>query len=462
MKEKTIKFKRRVVGLAGLMMIVPLLWAATLKFEGRAPSIHLERSSFSFGESQNITGTVSDQKNGIRGLRIALIKDRREVVLLEKHFPSGGFFSFNTGDPHTESFDFKFEPKKLGLSDGRAILRMVARDASWRAWGRGNLTYQEKEVVIDTRPPEIKILTKQHYISQGGAGLVIYSISEPCLKNSVVVGEKYFPGHPGYFTDPNIFLAFMAIDVRQSPDAKIFIEAVDRAGNRNKAGLSCHVRKKRFKKDTLRIPDGFLREKKEEFEKMISGGDGRKPLDIFIEINRKVRRANMETFAEIGAVIEPILHWEGKFLRLPGSATKARFADHRTYQYKGRIIDYQIHMGIDLASTEKTPVPAANRGKIVFSGELGIFGKTVVIDHGFGLHSVYSHLHRIDVQKGQMTAKGDIIGITGKTGLAGGDHLHFGVMIHGTFVNPLEWWDEAWIENNITGKIKAVASGSVR
>ncbi|MCK5419040.1 MAG: M23 family metallopeptidase, partial [Desulfobacterales bacterium] len=124
----------------------------------------------------------------------------------------------------------------------------------------------------------------------------------------------------------------------------------------------------------------------------------------------------------------------------------------------GKIIDRQVHLGIDLASVKHAPVPAANSGVVIFSGPLGIYGKTILIDHGFGLFSMYAHLNRSDVGKGQQVSKGDTLGRTGSTGLAGGDHLHFSMLVHNTFVNPVEWWDAAWIKNNILSKIEAVPS----
>ena len=111
-------------------------------------------------------------------------------------------------------------------------------------------------------------------------------------------------------------------------------------------------------------------------------------------------------------------------------------------------------MGIDLASLAHSPVPAANTGKVVFSDYLGIYGNTIIIDHGFGLFSMYSHLSELNVQPGQKVSRGDIIARTGSTGLAGGDHLHFSMLVHATFVNPVEWWDPAWIENNVSSKIR--------
>ena len=97
---------------------------------------------------------------------------------------------------------------------------------------------------------------------------------------------------------------------------------------------------------------------------------------------------------------------------------------------------------------------SANGGKVVFTGFLGIYGETVIIDHGMGLQTLYSHLRQIDVKEGQSVKKGDILGKTGVTGLAVGDHLHFGMVLSGLEVIPIEWWDAKWLEDNVTQKLR--------
>ena len=116
-------------------------------------------------------------------------------------------------------------------------------------------------------------------------------------------------------------------------------------------------------------------------------------------------------------------------------------------------------MGVDLASVAGSPVPAANRGRVVFAGRIGIYGRTVIIDHGMGLFSLYSHLSHISVDEDQMVGTGEAIGNSGMTGLAGGDHLHYGMLVNNTFVNPVEWWDKKWINNNVLSKLEWVGSG---
>ncbi len=130
--------------------------------------------------------------------------------------------------------------------------------------------------------------------------------------------------------------------------------------------------------------------------------------------------------------------------------------DEREYRYGGEVIDKQVHLGVDLASVKNAPIRAANRGKVVLAEFVGIYGNTVILDHGFGVLSTYSHLSNIAVREGQKIEKGDTIGTTGSTGLAGGDHLHFGILVQHLFVNPAEWWDPGWIKSNVFAKINAV------
>jgi murein DD-endopeptidase MepM/ murein hydrolase activator NlpD len=166
-------------------------------------------------------------------------------------------------------------------------------------------------------------------------------------------------------------------------------------------------------------------------------------------VNSVIRQKNN---AEIKAVCQktaPERLWDGRFLRMERGSPEAGFADHRTYLYQGQEIDRQVHLGIDLASTQHSEVVAANRGRVAFAGYLGLYGNAVIIDHGQGVFSLYGHLSEITVTLDAMLDKGAIIGRTGSTGMAGGDHLHFSMLVNGTFVTPVEWWDAHWLQDNI-------------
>ncbi|MDX9818596.1 MAG: M23 family metallopeptidase, partial [Desulfococcus multivorans] len=234
------------------------------------------------------------------------------------------------------------------------------------------------------------------------------------------------------------------------------ISAADRAGNISKAGFYHHIRSKTFKTDLIQLSDNFLAQKMPEFDDSLFKTPPTSPVDKFLAINREIRSANAQEFQRLSSISDGTIRWDNAFLRLPNAARKASFADHRDYRYQGETIDRQVHLGIDLASLAHAPVPAGNTGKVVFAGPIGIYGETVVIDHGIGLFSTYSHMNSIQVQPNQMVNRGDIIGTTGTTGLAGGDHLHYGMLVGGVFVNPVEWWDPEWIRNNITLRIDTI------
>ena len=423
-----------------------------VRLEGQPPTLELDLVEPYIGASQELTIAVSDTKSGLRRLWVGLLKDGKEVVLHATDFPSAGLLK--GGSLKETSIKFPVAPSKLGFSDGEAILRMVVQDYSWRDWWKGNKTYLEKTVVIDTQPPEIEVLSRAHNINQGGAGLVIFRTSESCSQSGVQVGDKFFPGHGGFFADPLVYLTFIALGYQQGRDTDMRVRAVDRAGNSTESSFYYHIRRKVFRKDKINISDGFLNRKIPEFSSQISQDASKSPVDKFLEINRDLRRANFQQIAFACQNPDQKMHWQGRFLRLPKSATRARFADHRTYYYKGREIDRQVHLGIDLASVANSTVPAGNTGVVAFAKLLGIYGKTVILDHGYGLFSMYSHLSQIAVQVGDRVSRGDKLGRTGSTGMAGGDHLHFSILINDTFVNPVEWWDRKWIQNNVTSKIE--------
>jgi len=464
-------FKSNLITLICILVVLPLGWILWIKLEGEKPTLKVDLPFPAIGAAHELPIFISDENSGLRRIWVSLLKNDKEIVLLKEEFPAAGFFK--GGEIHEKSFKLPIKPRELGIGEGNAVLRVEVRDFSWRGWWNGNKSWIEQEVTVDIKPPRIDVLSEIHNITQGGASFVVYRIFEPCPETGVFVGKNFFPGYsagniiPQRASAPkenDVIMAFIALDYKQGPETDIYIKAADRAGNTTKAGFRYYIRKRTFKKDTLNISDRFLDWKMPEFDVEVtpSLSDQGEPLSYqaekFLTINRKLREANYNKFLELVKNSDNTLYWEGTFARLPGSARQAAFADHREYKYNGRVIDMQVHMGIDLASIAHSPVPAGNTGKVIFTGFIGIYGETVVIDHGMGLFSTYSHLISIDVQKGQMVFKGDTIGRTGVTGLAAGDHLHYGMIVHNTFVNPIEWWDARWIKNNISNKIELAKS----
>ncbi len=161
----------------------------------------------------------------------------------------------------------------------------------------------------------------------------------------------------------------------------------------------------------------------------------------------------MARVAELARTSQPAFLWSGPFLQMPNTALKANFAQTRSYLYDGEVIDRQTHLGLDLASTARAPVPAPNSGVVLFAGWMTLYGNAVIIDHGYGLFSLAGHMASIDVAAGDPVTRGQTIGRSGATGLAGGDHLHLEIFVQGQSVDPLEWFDAKWIRDNLASKL---------
>ena len=453
--------KRVVFLVLILVILIPLIWVLVYKFEGKKPVVDIKLPSLYLKKSYEMSVNVTDHKTGLRKIIVSIMQQGKEKILLERQYESSGFLGLLSGSKTIkDSFIIPVEFWKYGMTDGDAVIRIMVSDYSWRGWNKGNICYTEKKVIIDSKPPKVSILTKRHNIERGGAGLVIYKIFEENVKSGVKAGDNFFPGHAGLFENKNIYAAFFALNHMQGPGTQLSVVAEDIAGNITKRGFHHYIRDKNFKTDILNIPDRFLEQKIPDFDVDAKNGSLQKEenplLKKFLYINSQVRKENVEKILSIPQITENKKYWDGRFLRLRGSARRAGFADRRIYKYKGKEIDRAVHLGIDLASTSNAPVKAANSGKVIFAQSVGIFGNTVIIDHGFGLCSLYSHLNQISVSKEVLVKKGDDIGFTGLTGLAGGDHLHFSMIVHNVFVNPVEWWDSKWIKNNIISKIDFV------
>ena len=173
----------------------------------------------------------------------------------------------------------------------------------------------------------------------------------------------------------------------------------------------------------------------------------------FLEINGHLRKKNGEYIASLAAKSQPRLLWTEAFKQMMNSQVESRFADRRTYFFENKEIDRQVHLGFDLATVQQAPVHASNEGVVAHADFLGIYGNCVIIDHGLGVMSLYAHLSHIAVKVGDTVKKDQEIWRTGSTGLAGGDHLHFTMLVQGVPVNPVEWWDPHWLQDRVFRKI---------
>jgi len=428
------KFLRTLLALCAVA-VIGLVVFVFLR-DGRAPVIKLTPQTGAASHTTNFTLTISSGSTGLRDCVIIAAQDGKRVEVLRKNFS-------DKQREHTEAFRL---PRDAGFKEGPLELSITVRDNALLAFmGRGKASLVEK-LTLDFSPPRISVNPGIHNVNQGGGAAVGYTVSKPVERTGVIVGERLFPA---FQQKDGMFICYFAMPYDMEPsNFKPKIMAQDKAGNETTQSISVLAIPKVFKSDKLNIPDSFLNDKMNQYTALYP--NEKTPVEIYKRVNKELRKQNEEELIRIGQDTSPTQLWSGPFLRLPASAGRANFGDQRDYYYNGEKIDHQTHMGVDLASVAQAPVPAANTGRIVYAAFFGIYGNCVIIDHGMGLQSLYSHLSEIHVTKGAEVKKGQIIAKTGATGLAAGDHLHFGMIISGLQVSPVEWWDEHWIKDNIT------------
>ena len=387
---------------------------------------------------------VTDQGAGLKSFKATLTQGGTEHSLASEQFDRG----------IGEKKIVVVLAKVSGVKEGPAVLRVTARDGSLSHFFSGNEATLEKNVTIDITPPTLELIADDRYVNFGGVGAIVYKPSADTAASGVKIGDYLFRGFPGQVKDhPDHWLALFAHPYDVAPETRPTLVATDKAGNTREMRLAYELKNVRYKKSTIAVSDNFLQNKVAPLLTDAAARSGA-PKDVFVAVNKRLRKENEERIITITKKATPSMLWKDAFAQLSNSKVEANFADQRTYTYNGEAIDTAYHLGYDLSVTKNYPAEAANSGAVVFTGDLGIYGNTVILDHGLGLFTLYSHLNSIDVKVGDSVAKRQILGKTGETGLAAGDHLHYGVYLDGVAVLPVEWWDQKWIDDNIKPKLE--------
>lgn len=324
-------------------------------------------------------------------------------------------------------------------------------------------------VRVRLEPPRVAVLSLHHYINHGGSEFVVFRATPHDVTAGVRVGDRVYAAYPGTavgINDPAVRVAVYALLHDQDLTTPMKVFATDEAGNTASADIDSRVFPKVFRRSRIDVPDTFLGrvvpailENSPDFAREVA--DPNDLVAAFLKINGDMRTRNAETIASFAAKSEPSMLWQGAFQQLGNSQVEASFADHRTYFHGGKEIDQQVHLGFDLAVTAAVPIVSAARGRVVSADYLGIYGNCVIVDHGLGVQSLYAHLSSIDVKPGDAVEKGQTLGRSGMTGLAGGDHLHFTMLVGGHPVSPVDWWSTQWMEDRVLRKIRE-AGGSAQ
>jgi len=451
MRRNYVYGRRRRKSRAWLWILLLILTGAGVgylslspTFERQKPRIELKDRYF-WNPKEPIVVTLKDNQ-GVGSYQAVLSDGARRIVVGSGRFE----------EPLRQTQVMIHLPKKSGLDESKSPWRLdvTLRDRSLWNFGRGNEAHRSTRIVVDHTPPVVGVVAASPSIVKGGSALVIFKAVDPHLKEVYLqVGKKRFEvlpyKHKGYWA------TLIAWPFRmQRFRAKIV--AIDTAGNRSELNVPIEEIGKKYRVSWIHLSDRFLNGKIVQIaQEDPKASAAHSPLERFRAVNEGMRIANENLIHRYTAKPSAVDYdrWKNlkAFYPLKHAMRVADFGDERHYYYtsKDHPVSLSYHLGYDLASTRHAPIYSSNAGRVVFASRNGIYGNMPIIDHGFGLYTIYGHCSSLLVEKGDRVKAGEVIAKTGMTGLALGDHLHFGMLVQGIEVLPMDWMKQNWIKSHI-------------
>jgi murein DD-endopeptidase MepM/ murein hydrolase activator NlpD len=427
--------------------------AAAAFWTGNPPHLEIKPGMAGIGRRTPIEVKIDDTGR-VEKLTVELVQGMDTRPVAEKSYDTHPTWAFWRAPAPGDLLSEVGRDTVPGLRGGKATIRVTAQRP-------GTLLRTPDPVVVSLdlpvrlAPPSLAVLSGFHYVAQGGCEAVVYRLGEGAVKDGVQSGAWWFPGYPlPGGADPRARFALFAVPYDAENAAAVRLVAVDDVGNQAGAAFIDKFFPKPLKHDVIALNDAFLQRvvpdvMRETPDLQDRGG----LLQNYLEINGDLRRREGKELAALASRSADHFLWKEGFLAMPNAKITAAFAQRRDYQYQGKHVDQQDHLGFDMASVAHAAVPASNDGVVLLARYFGIYGNAVVIDHGYGLMSLYGHLSSLEVREGQAVKRGQEVGRSGETGLAGGDHLHFTMLLRGLPVNPVEWWDPHWIQDRLARKL---------
>ena len=431
----TENVKKIILVLAVLVVLLLVFFVA----RSATPVVDLPSALVTLGQATPITVRVRDPR-GVRSVNAFIEQNgaRYQVFMLPEPSKSPErTWNFTAG--------VKTIPQ-LQAGKAKLIVEATSNDLLRKT------SRVERDLTVVTQPPSVSVDSEQHYLYLGMADLATFNVSGNWTEAGVRVGDQKFRAWPMPGGKEGMFSLY-AFAWNMPPATVPMVYAANAAGNDVTSPLVVIFPKKEQPKYTthdLQVSDAFLNKVMNELDPNGTGDS----VARFVKVNSEMRKANNKTLADLQYKTAEKFLWSRPFIRQPHSQAEANFADVRNYIYQGKKIDQQVHLGYDLAVTQHVGVQAANDGKVVYAAPLGIYGNCIVVDHGYGLQTIYGHLSRIDVKEGDMVKQGQVMGLSGMTGMAGGDHIHFAMQLDGVQIDPKEWWDPHWIKDHIAKRVE--------
>jgi len=335
-------------------------------------------------------------------------------------------------------------------SDAKIIIE--ASDRSLWNFFRPNKLNSEVKVICDITPPIASVIAASYGIAKGGSATVVFEARDENLDKAYVktAAGRVFKAQP--FVKKGFYIALVACDIKDN-NFSASIAAIDKAGNESSAPIGFFQKNVLYKDTKLVLKDDFLNQKIMELSSSMKVNAKTTPLDRFLFVNNTLRNENEKLISTVTTRVGDNMvdgFFAEPFLPIKKASVVGSFGDHRSYYLGNDIVSESYHKGVDFASVKEDTIVAPNNGVVIFAGPNGIYGNMSILYHGLGLFTLYGHCSSFLTKEGDLVSKNQPIAKTGMSGLAFGDHLHYGVVVQGVEVRPLEWFDANWIKLNVT------------
>ena len=417
-------------------------------FDRNSPKIETKNEIY-WNRVDTLEIKVSDNI-ALKNYSIYINDGASDTLIGEGEFPA---------DTQSEVLKIKYpKSEKFKKITNNLKLKISISDNSMWNMFKGNTDQKEINIKVDYKRPNVNILANSRMINQGGSALVVFQANDENLDELYIEanGNK-FKAQP--YKKKGYYAALIAWPFSDDTfSAKIY--AKDKANNKRVTKIPFYHKNPSYKISNIKASDNFIDGKITDLAssspEFASISD---KLEKLKSINETMRLENEKTIHNFSSKVSTKMlnSWKIKrFYPLRNGQKVASFGDHRYYYYKTKdnVVSESYHVGYDLASTSMADIKASNAGTVVYAEDNGIYGNMPMIDHGLGLYTLYGHCSQLLVNVDDKVKAGQVIAKTGKSGLALGDHLHFGILVQGIEVRPIEWFDKTWIKKFIDNVFK--------
>ncbi|MGX2982294.1 M23 family metallopeptidase [Helicobacter sp. 23-1045] len=412
-------------------------------FERNPPQISLPNASH-WNLKWDIPIKITDT-SGIKRYKVAVSLNGAQKTLLNK-----------TPDSASNEVSFMLPIPKMNIKNGdELIYTITAQDKSKNRFFRGNIAQSELKLTIDTQLPQVSVIQMSNIIVRGGAAAVVFYAKDSAMANiSLTNGFQSFVAFPFY--KPNYFVGIIPWYIK-NPSFKSAIIAQDKAGNTRRFNINFARYNRNYRTSNLPLKSTFIEGKIAE---IIENGniytlaDFKDEISAFAYVNETIRQSDEERMNAKLLNVPREINEFATFKPANDARVVGLFGDYRKFSFNKMDAGDSWHLGVDLANIKNMPIIASNEGIVTFAEELGIYGNTIIIEHGYGVASLYSHLQNMAVKEGDFVYSGDIIARSGESGLAFGDHLHFSILLQGLPSTANEWMDSKWLKTHINDVLK--------